>query len=164
MESCTELHIRKTIPEDLYISCFHPIRHVKKKFHGQWKEMQEKLLPGYVFLKSERISELYPEIMGLPMLTKLLGRDRKHFAALPENEALWLDRIMSGGDTGNGVVSISQINVNENDEITILSGPLKNMEGLIKKIHLHKRIAEIEVDFMNRKTVIHLGIEILGKR
>ena len=36
-------------------------------------------------------------------------------------------------------------------------------EGRIKKVHLHRRVAEVEVDFMGRKTVIHLGIELVGK-
>ena len=61
-------------------------------------------------------------------------------------------------------VQLSQVSVSENDEITILSGPLKNMEGCIKKIDLHRRIAKVEVDFMNRKTVIHLGIEMVEKK
>ena len=61
-------------------------------------------------------------------------------------------------------MQISQVSVSEDDEITILSGPLKNMEGYIKKIDLHRRIAKVEVDFMNRKTVIHLGIEMVGKK
>lgn len=61
-------------------------------------------------------------------------------------------------------VQLSQVSVSDNDVITILSGPLKNMEGRIKKIDLHRRMAKVEVDFMNRKTVIHLGIEMVGKR
>ena len=59
-------------------------------------------------------------------------------------------------------VQISRVSVSEDDKITILSGPLKNMEGCIKKIDLHRRIAKVEVDFM--KTVIHLGIEMVEKR
>lgn len=51
----------------------------------------------------------------------------------------------------------------ENDEVVILSGPLENMKGMIKKINLHKRVAEVEVNFMNRKTVIYLGIELVAR-
>ena len=35
---------------------------------------------------------------------------------------------------------------------------------VIKKFHLHRRMAEVEVEFMGRKTVIHLGIEMVEKR
>ena len=48
--------------------------------------------------------------------------------------------------------------------VTILSGPLKDMEGYIKKIDLHRRIAKVEVDFMNQKTLLHLGIEMIEKK
>ena len=59
---------------------------------------------------------------------------------------------------------ISRVYVSEEDVVTILSGPLKDMEGYIKKIDLHRRIAKVEVDFMNQKTVIHLGIEMIEKK
>ena len=66
---------------------------------------------------------------------------------------------------GDGMeVDLSQVSVSEDDVITILSGPLKSMEGYIRKIDLHRRIAKVEVEFMNRKTVIHLGIEMVGKK
>ena len=56
------------------------------------------------------------------------------------------------------------MSVSENDVVTILSGSLKDMEGCVKKIDLHRRIVKVEVDFMNRKMAIHLGIEMVEKR
>ncbi|WP_443029438.1 KOW motif-containing protein [Sporofaciens musculi] len=50
--------------------------------------------------------------------------------------------------------------VGENQRIKIISGPLKNLEGQIKKINLHKRIAIVEAEFMGNRTLLHLGIEI----
>ena len=38
---------------------------------------------------------------------------------------------------------------------------MKDMEGMVKKINLHKRTAEVEVEFMGRKTAVYLGIELL---
>ncbi|MCI8287940.1 MAG: transcription antiterminator, partial [Lachnospiraceae bacterium] len=81
------------------------------------------------------------------------------FIPLAPKEADWLERITEGGTEAE----ISQVAVAEGDTVTILSGPLRDMEGKIRKIHLHRRIAEVEVDFMNRKTVIHLGIELVGR-
>ena len=212
MEDRTEILIRGRVESGLYESCFHPMRHVRKKFHGQWKDLHEKLLPGYVFIQSRSIEELYRELQRIPMFTKLLGRDENWFCALREQEVAWLELLLQeeqeakcsqkaqavsretndatkkrsqgfggyirGEETGRNTVSgksgrdltdntveigLSQIQA-DGDAITILSGPLKNMEGYIRKIHLHRRIAEVEVDFMGRKTVIHLGIEMVGKR
>ena len=61
-------------------------------------------------------------------------------------------------------VGLSQIRIDEGNEIRIVSGPLKNMEGMIRKIHLHRRMAEVEVPFMNQRTVIYLGIELLERK
>ncbi len=170
-EERTELLIRGRVRGSAYDACFYPLRHVRKKFHGEWKDLHEKLLPGYVFLSSARIEELYLELKQVPTLTKLLGKDGELFVALPENEAQWLEQIMvlgGGRETKEASmrleVGLSQVRVNEQDVVEILSGPLKHVEGQIKKIRLHRRIAEVEVDFMGRKTVIHLGIELMKKK
>ena len=114
---------------------------------------------------------MYLELKQVPTLTKLLGKDGELFVALPENEAQWLEQIMvlgGGRETKEASmrleVGLSQVRVNEQDVVEILSGPLKHVEGQIKKIRLHRRIAEVEVDFMGRKTVIHLGIELMKKK
>ncbi len=162
-EDKVEEQIRVTVGNESYDSCFHPMRRVKKKFRGEWKVIHEKLLPGYVFITSDRIQELYQEMKHVPAFTKLLGKEGDHFIPLSSDEKDWIERIMDSSDS-KMEVQLSQISVSEDDVITILSGPLKNMEGCIKKIDLHRRIAKVEVDFMNRKTVIHLGIEMIGKK
>lgn len=165
-EDDIELYIRERVPEELYSSCFHPVRHVRKKFRGEWKDRHEKLLPGYVFINSEEVYELYLALRRIPMMTKLLGWEKAFITALNVQETAWLERIVTVGQGGrvDAEVQLSQIEVNERDEVKILSGPLQNMAGMIKRINLHKRIAEVEVEFMGRKTVIYLGIEMVRKK
>ena len=163
MEDKVEEQVRVVVGNTLYDACFHPMRCVKKKFRGEWKEVHEKLLPGYVFITSDHIKDLYQELCRVPSFTKLLGKEYEQFIALSDHEEEWLGRIMKSPDQGVEM-QLSQVSVSEDDVITILSGPLKNMEGYIKKIDLHRRIAKVEVDFMNRKTVIHLGVEMVEKK
>ena len=59
-------------------------------------------------------------------------------------------------------VGLSKVAVGENQRIKIISGPLKNLEGQIKKINLHKRVAEVEVRLLGRRRTLYLGIEIEG--
>ena len=165
-EADTEAYIMKRVADELYSSCFHPVRCVRKKFHGEWMDKYEKLMPGYVFINSENAEELYMALKNIPMLTKFLGWNLEYVTALTEQETKWLEILVSSSKDGKviGEVSLSQIELNDNDEIKILSGPLQNMEGMIKRINLHKRIAEVEVEFMGRMTVIHLGIEMVEKK
>ena len=160
-EDRVEEQVRVMVENGLYESCFHPMRRMKKKFRGEWKELHEKLLPGYVFITSDHVQELYQELKNMPVFTRMLGKDREQFIPLSEHEVEWLERMTES--QGQSVeVQLSQVSVSEDDIVTILSGPLKDMEGCIKKIDLHRRIAKVEVDFMNRKTVIYLGIEMVG--
>lgn len=165
-EADTEAYIMKRIADKLFSSCFHPVRCVRKKFRGEWMDRHEKLLPGYVFMSSENAEELYLALKGIPMLTKFLGWNMEYVTPLTEQETEWLEALVSAGQDGmiTGEVPLSQIEIDENDEIRILSGPLQNMDGMIKRINLHKRIAEVEVEFMGRMTVIHLGIEMVEKK
>lgn len=163
MEERAEEQINVVVDRRLYDRCFHPMRHMKKKLRGERRELHEKLLPGYVFVVSDSVKELYQELKHVPAFTRMLGKDAEQFIPLPKEEVEWLTRIMQ--TAGDGMeVDLSQVSVSEDDVITILSGPLKSMEGYIRKIDLHRRIAKVEVEFMNRKTVIHLGIEMVGKK
>lgn len=170
-EEKTEAHIRKIIPDDLYNQCFHPTRLIRKKFHGKWVDVHEKLLPGYVFVTTEDAEVLYLQLKKIPLLTKVLGRDLEYFVRLSEQEEQWLDLLLRQSMAGNALkkndeneVGLSQIDIQEGNEIRIVSGPLTDMEGMIKKINLHKMIAEVEVPFMNGSTVIHLGVEMVEKK
>ncbi len=60
------------------------------------------------------------------MLTKFLGWNLEYVTALNEQEAEWLEAIATVGrdDRITGEVPLSQIEVDENDEIRILLGPL----------------------------------------
>lgn len=167
----TEAKINDIVPQEFFSACFHPTRVRRKKFYGKWKDVHEKLLPGYVFLVTDDIRNLVISLQKVPALTKMLGRDvndNEYFIALSDRDVEWLDKLMNppGADEAKTLsyeVGLSKVTVSEDDEIVILSGPLENMKGMIKRINLHKREAEVVVDFMNRKTTIYLGIELVAR-
>ena len=168
-EEKTAAHIRKMLPADQYGQCFYPTRRMRRKFHGKLVEVCEKLLPGYVFVTAEDAKALYAQLKKIPLLTKILGRDLEYFVRLSEKEEQWLDLLLrqcepAGAEDETRQVGLSQIDICEGNEIRIVSGPLKGMEGMIRKINLHKMIAEVEVPFMNGETVIHLGIEMVEQK
>ena len=87
----TETKIYEIIPQELFSACFHPTRVRRKKFHGQWKDVCEKLLPGYVFLVTDHIKDLAVALQKVPALTRLLGRDDTNnecFVALSDRDRM----------------------------------------------------------------------------
>lgn len=162
-ENRTVLHVEKVVPKAVLESSFVPVRRLKKKFHGSWHEVTEKLFPGYVFLVSEQPQLLYEELRQIPSLTRVLGRCGEYFTPLPGKEVRMMEQLRDGmGASRNPEVGISSIAVGEGNRIRILSGPLVNLEGQVRKVDLHKRIAMVEVEFMGRQSLVHLGVEMVG--
>ena len=169
-ESRAEKYIEEYVSGDLYEECFHPVRQLKKKVGGKWVDYYQKLIPGYVFVKSENIDEFREVAAKLPIYLGLLGveegEDYVAFQALSEAEESWLFQLAGKtmiDEKPSYVAGVSQVGFDENDQVIILDGPLKSMQGQIKKLNLHKRYAEVEIDFMGQKTVFHLGIELIVK-
>ena len=170
-ETTVENDIRTHIPRELYHRVFHPVRRMKKKFYGEWRTVTEKLVPGYVFLECDDIQAFYGELGRRRLWKRILGREYgeqgvSFYAMTPEEED-WLEKLMVGSDTdadGNVTLDLSQVGFNENDEVVILSGPLQSVRGLVKRINLHRRVAEIQVDFMGTSTTMYLGIDLVASK
>lgn len=170
----TALMLERSLSGKILGKCFIPMRRMKKKYHGEWREDAEKLFPGYVFLSSEKPQLLFDELKNIPALTKLLGSCEESFTPLTETDVRFLRKLQfmmeeKGGGRKkesfvDSEVGISQVALEENGQIRIVSGPLKNLKGQIRKINLHKRIAVVEAEFMGNQSLIHLGVEIINKR
>ena len=93
-EDKVEEQVKVMVGKELYDSCFHPMRRMKKKFRGEWKAVHEKLLPEYVFITSDHVQELYQELKNVPAFTRMLGKDREQFIPLAECEVDWLKRMI----------------------------------------------------------------------
>ena len=153
--------ITRIVDQSLYTTCFHLTRDLRKKIHGEWKTIHEKLLPCYIFIQTETPEQFHLETKRVPALTKFLGQEEGDFIPLKPNEAAWVDRLTGKGSQPS--IPVSQIEIAEGDKVNILTEPLAGMQGYIKKINLHKRIAEVEVEILGRKTVLHLGVEFVQK-
>ena len=179
-EEKAEEWIRTIVPEDLYTNCFHPVRHMKKKIHGQWNEKNEKLIPGYVFVETDDIRAFYHKVRELTTFLKLLGKEtilsnkekeevlEEHFIPLPPDEERWLKKLsgvkpgtQKSKDKSRPVAELTKVRYDEEGKLQILSGPLKELSGEVRKIDVHRRFAEVEVEFMGRKILLHLGIELV---
>ncbi len=150
--------IRKMVAPSFLKECFVPKRERLKKFHGSWNKVEEVLFQGYTFVISEKPEELYEKLRQVPKLTKMLGRDIDYFFALGENEKMFVESI---GNQEHKTI-LSEVVVEERKRIQVINGPLKNYVGNIVKVDLHKRAAVVEMEFMEEKMELKMGIKIVG--
>ena len=152
------IQCRKDIGEYILERCFLPQYEEKRKIRGEWKILKKLLFPGYVFVISDDIDQLYQKLKKVIGLTKLIGTG-KEIIPLTEEEVRFLMKF--GGE--EQIVAMSE-GIIEGSKVIINSGPLKGMEGYIRKIDRHKRKAYLEVPMFNGMQNIQVGLEIVSKR
>ena len=158
-EKHTEDFVSNLLSESLNARCFHLKRSRKKKFEGQWQVVHENLFPGYVFVDTDDPDRVYRELKKAPR-PKLLFSDDQYVSTLEQKESELLELMADKG----GVIGISRVAVDEGGTVRFLSGPLKNVGDRVRKVSLHKRIAEIEASLMGEKQILYLGIEMEDMR
>lgn len=147
----------KAIPADILQRIFIPHYEEKRRIRGEWKLLQKILFPGYVFVVTDQIEELWLQLKKLIGYTRLIGAG-EDVIPLTEEEVAFL---LNFGKEEQ-VVKLSQ-GIIENDRVRITEGPLMGMEGSIRRIDRHKRKAWVEVQMFGRKQVVQVGVEIVRK-
>ncbi|MBR1798180.1 MAG: antiterminator LoaP [Clostridiales bacterium] len=147
----------KYVDPDVLEDTFIPKRIRRRKYSGVWKDEECALFPGYVFMITSKPQELYDQLWRVEGLTKLLHVE-KQILTLTDSEVEFMKRL--GGKEHIAQMSIGFI---VGDKVTVTDGPLKGLEGMIKKIDRHKRQCIVETDMFGQKTKMIVGIEIVSK-
>ncbi len=158
-ENLTCQLIQTILREKIFVECFFPQRERMRKVNGKWSTIREKLFPGYVFIVTDNPKETFLQLKNVPKLTKLLGDDEGNFIPLKDSEIYFIQR-WGGKDH---ISNVSKVIIEKGNKVKILEGNLKDYEGEIVKVNLHKRIAVVRTTFMGSTTDVHMGIEILTK-
>ena len=137
--------------------CFIPRFQQKKRFLGEWHMQNEMLFPGYVFLITEHLDELVDGLKQVSGMTKIL-KTGDEITSLYQQEVELLLKL--GSEKQEVEMSIGVI---EGDKVHILEGPLQGMEGFIRKIDRHKRMAYLKVEMFGRVVEMKVGVEIVEK-
>ena len=153
--------ILKNKPDDPDFDVFAPFRISICKYKGVERQVIERCFPGYVFVETNNVQDLFIQLYWTPGFTKLLGReaDTNNFVPLDKDEARMIDILYS---RNNGrITQISNIEVREGEMIRVLDGPLMGLETKIKKVNLHKRKVTIEYVMCGRLVTSDIAINIV---
>ena len=155
--------IKKQLAEKDGFDIFTPSRMTLRKYHGEFKEVEERCFPGYIFVETDKPKDLFFDLYWTPEYTKLLGREGLTYNFLPLNkdEARMVDILYNANNDRK--TPISDIEVVEGQKIRVIAGPLMGQEGLITKVNLHKRTVTIKLSIFKREAEVDVGINIIGK-
>ena len=122
----------------------------KIKFEGK----DSKNPMAFHYYDPEKLVNGLRKVIGL---TKLIGTGDEIVPLVQEE----IDLLMKIGKDKQLVEMSSGII--ENDRVQILAGPLMGMEGNIRRIDRHKRMAYLEIEMFGRTVEMKVGLEIIRK-
>jgi transcriptional antiterminator NusG len=134
---------------------FVPLYEQKKRYQGKWHIEEKILFPGYLFLVTDKIDKLVQELSRILGSSHIL-KTGDEIVPLTDQEVELLQRM--GKQDQKVEMSIGII---VNDKVRITSGPLVGMEGLIKRINRHKRVANLSLEMFGGVTDFQVGLEII---
>ena len=149
---------KKIINTELYTDIFIIRFDRAKRYYGAWHKEKKIMFPGYMFIDTDNPCEIYGQLKNVPELTKILGREGEDFIPIEAGkEAMFKAMVNEDYE-----IPIS-VGVIEGDKVIVKDGPLVGMEGFIKKIDRHKRLAVLNTEMFNQQINASVGLEIIEK-
>ena len=123
---------------------------------GEWKKIHAVTFQKYLFVDTEAPDDFRIRLRSVPGMTRFLTVGDDIVPIFPEEEKLL--RLLGGDDHVIG----SSVVYKEGDRVTVISGALVGLEGLVRWSDKRQKWIGIEVKLANRKTVIKIGAEFIS--
>jgi len=126
-----------------------PTQDVVEVKNGQRKTVSRKVFPGYVLLKMIMDDDTWYIVRNTRGVTSFVGPGSKP-VPLSETE------VASMGLEEEGETMREVIDLNEDDSVSIGSGPFEGSVGIIKEVNHSKRTVIVRLSMFGRETPVEL--------
>lgn len=113
--------------------------------------------PGYVLINLDMSTDIYYIIRKIPNVYTVLKQDGEYYSRISDEEVNPLLKLLKDTD----LIDYSKIII-KNSEVSVNSGPLLGLEGLIRKVDKRRGRAKVALNFMGSEKTVDLGVEILN--
>lgn len=156
-EEKTIMMCKSYVTDEPSVQFFCPKYETSYKKKGVRTIIKRVLFPGYIFLDTEQIRDIYLQLKKIPQFTKVLTVDSEYIS-LTETEK---DFIKSHGNA-DYVFEMSKGYI-EGEEVIITEGAFIGYKGKLKRVDRHNRYGIIELEMFGRTTEVKFGLEIVSK-
>lgn len=144
---------RAVVPIELVVV---PRRIMRERRKSNWVDVERVLFPGYVFLQADMTPAAYYNIKSIAGVIRVLGTPRP--VPLMEDEITLLLQLSVNGNP----LGMSEA-LDEGGKVTVISGPLKGLEGNIIKLDKRRFRAKVNVAIMGEPRVVELAVSVIKK-
>jgi transcription termination/antitermination protein NusG len=134
-----------------------PRRSLRIKRAGVWRESLAPIFPGYVFLQAEAVdASLFTLLRAAPGFIRFL-LSNENIVPMERKDQDLLSHFLSFGE----IVTKSVAYFDENKRIRIVSGPLKDLEGMIVSVDRRKGRARVKLEMYQNSFEVDFGFAAL---
>lgn len=135
----------------------YPKRKILVRKAKTYIDSYQSLFPGYIFYKGQYYENIYSYQNRLRGFIKVIT-EKKNPVPLYKSE---IERILSLINDSN-TIDYSEMIV-EGDKVKVISGPLMDLEGIIKKINIRKQRVTISLYLFGREQEVVLSFSMIDK-
>ena len=119
---------------------------------GKTKSKIRKVFPGYVLIKMIMTDETWYVVRNTHAVTSFVGSGTKPIPLTDEEMK------------NMGLIDLTiNVDYEENDNIKVISGPLKDFVGVVNEINKEKKKAKVTVSMFGRETSVELDFSQIQK-
>jgi len=155
LEYLLKKDVRDYLGADVQI--LYPTRVMNQKKRGQWKRVEQPLLPGYVFIYLDEeipfpVFIIHQERDAYKILRNLDGT-----LELKGSDAQYASWVFNHG----GKFEPSTVVLKENQIVKVLDGPLQDMQGRVAKLDRHHKRVIVAFMFAGVERRVNLSVNII---
>lgn len=133
---------------------FLPKKKLKIRKNGQIKDIISPLYPGYIFIIGKWDINEAKDILKCPNTVKFIGGINTPGFLRDDEKEIILKITKDGLTDYSKVISIGR-------KIKVISGPLKELEGVIESVDRRKHRAIVKMPLLNSTIKVTLGFEFI---
>jgi transcription termination/antitermination protein NusG len=170
-----ETRVQTLDVEDFIFQVEVPTEEVTEIKNGQRKQVQRKVLPGYILVRMELNDQSWGAVRNTPGVTGFVGATSKPSPLtidevlkflLPRAEAAKPATTRGGGTTGaaaTGGKAAIEVDFEVGESVTVMDGPFATLPATINEVNVDAQKLKVLVSIFGRETPVELAFSQVSK-
>ena len=170
-----ETRVQTLDVEDYIFQVEVPTEEVTEIKNGQRKQVQRKVLPGYILVRMELNDQSWGAVRNTPGVTGFVGATSKPSPLtidevvkflLPRTEAAKpsaAGRPGAGGAAAAGGKPVVEVDFEVGESVTVMDGPFATLPATISEVNVDAQKVKVLVSIFGRETPVELAFSQVSK-
>ncbi|GEL22044.1 hypothetical protein PSU4_09980 [Pseudonocardia sulfidoxydans NBRC 16205] len=172
VKSNLETRVQTLDVEDFIYQVEVPTEEVTEIKNGQRKQVQRKVLPGYILVRMELNDQSWGAVRNTPGVTGFVGATSRPSPLtiddvlkflLPKTEPAKKDAAKSGGAAATPGKAAVEVDFEVGESVTVMDGPFATLPATINEVNVDAQKLKVLVSIFGRETPVELGFSQVSK-